>query len=77
MNKRKRILAMLLAAVIVSSIASCGGSGDADVTSAPDSADSTGETTASPYDSNGFLLDSLPDLDFGGRKVTILGWDHY
>lgn len=68
---------MLLAAVIVSSITSCGGSGDADVTSAPDSADSTGETTANPYDSNGFLLDSLPELDFGGRKVTILGWDHY
>ena len=78
MNKRKRILAVLLAAVIVSSITSCGGSGDADVTSANDSNGSTGETTANPYDSNGFLLDSLPDdLNFGGRKVTILGWDHY
>lgn len=78
MNKRKRILAMLLAAVIVSSFVSCGGSGSGDVTSAPDSDSGKGETTASPYDSNGFLLDSLPDeLDFGGRKVTILGWDHY
>ena len=78
MNKRKSILAVLLAAVILSSVVSCGSGGDADTTSASDSSDSMTETTESPYDKNGFLLDSLPDdLNFGGRTVTILGWDHY
>ena len=27
------------------------------------------------YDKNGYLKDSLPELDFGGYEFNILGWD--
>ena len=45
-----------------------GDAGNADITDAPE--------TTSPYDANGYLKDTLsPDLNFGGYKFNILGWN--
>lgn len=62
--------------------------GETDKTGQPDTDTSTSgggeettfaaeaETTASPFDENGYLLDSLPlDLNFGGETFTIAHWD--
>jgi len=46
-------------------------------TTAPEAVDSSAnpdETTKSLYDDNGYLLDSLPELDYKGETVKVLYW---
>ena len=72
------IAGLLLSALL---LASCGD------TAAPaiDTADTgvTENTTTAPeteptHDANGYLLDDIPDtLDYNGKTVTILTWNHY
>ena len=83
MKLTARILAMLLIAVMLASAVACGGKteepaatttaaveqGGADATTA-----ATEATTENPYDENGYLKSSLPELNFNGEEVTILWW---
>ena len=49
---------------------------DTTVSSVGNSTDTTVPETESPYDTNGYLKDSLPaDLNFGGETVTMLYWE--
>ncbi|MBQ2512366.1 MAG: hypothetical protein II534_03365 [Clostridia bacterium] len=76
--KAARITALLMAILICAAMAAaCAGGPPAELTSAeittsgPDSGDlTTGKE--SDCDSNGYLLDALPELDFGGNEVRVL-----
>ncbi len=88
---KKRILCTLLVALMVISTAvSCAGNGnDVEETTAPNHATTTatptdtaavtdagGNVVDGKLDENGYLMDELPnDLNYNGRKVTILAWD--
>ena len=66
---KKRILALLLAALLTGSLLSCGDSA-AETEAAADTAAETAEETIDPNDRS-LIPDSLPDdLDFGGRTYT-------
>lgn len=64
----KRLLCIFLALAMLLPLAACGGDGDSGKNSA--------ETTAKPDDTTAsdiyYEPDSLPDLDFGEQKVTVL-----
>lgn len=84
MKLTARILCMLLIAVMLLGVVACGGKtedpaatttaaveqqGGADATTA-----ATEATTENPYDENGYLKSSLPELNFNGETVTVLWW---
>ncbi len=80
-----RIIAALLCALMLLPAVACGTEGtQTETTAAPTNTSApAGETTASPettapspYDENGFLLDTLdPTLDFNEETVTTLYWE--
>jgi len=79
MKTKARILsAFILAALLVPAMIACGGD-NAEVTSETTTADTASAVETEPtHDENGYLLDELPDdLDFEGRTVNILKWNHY
>ena len=68
------ILALLLALPLLASCADTGNTED--TTEAPNAVTSgDGEQTTSPYDENGFLLDSLPELNYGDDEIHIICWE--
>ena len=80
MKTKARILsALLLAAMLIPTMIACGsdsGNTTADTTSAAET--TTVAETEPTHDENGYLLDELPEeLDFDGRTVNILKWNHY
>lgn len=82
MNKFRfnHMTALLLAALmLLPAVTACAADDpgpDAPSTTAADAAAATtiAPETESPYDENGYLKDSLPDLDFDGYEFNILGW---
>ena len=86
-NMRRRFAAALLISMTASvCLSACGGSESADIVSPAVKTDNepiAGEVTAdaSPIpgeETDQYEPDSLPsDLDFGGREITVLGWNHY
>ncbi len=87
MKLTARILALLLASLMLISAVACGGSdnsetttaagGDATTTAGGDSTTAATETTTeNPYDANGYLKSDLPeDLNFNGETITVLWWN--
>lgn len=85
---KKRVISMLLALLMcspafVSCANSSGDGGEHDAPTAANTADDSANTAADAVeetaadentDSNGYLLDSLPELDFGGQTVNLLYW---
>ena len=84
MKLTARILSMLLVTVMLLGVVACGGKTDdpaASTTTAAAGGEGDATTTAAteattenPYDENGYLKSSLPELDFKGEEVTILWW---
>ena len=89
MNAFKRMMALMLAILMLASIVACGGKTEdpAATTTAQggDAADTTTaateQTYADPkddpanYDANGYWKDDLPeDLNFNGDVVSVLNW---
>lgn len=73
---RNAVSLFLLTAIITGVLAGCADNAEPTVTSA-ESTD-TPEETGPATDAEGFILDDLPDdLDFGGRTIMIMGWNHY
>lgn len=77
----KRLLALALAALMMSASLFACGTADGDTqttTAAPSAADTTAapaETADPRYDENGYLNDDLPDdLNFGKEQFTVLAW---
>ncbi|MBQ3178684.1 MAG: hypothetical protein IJB52_12765 [Clostridia bacterium] len=74
---KKTIITLLLAAMMLSTLAACGDSGAADNTDAGNTAaetqtaDPAKETTA--LEARLAVQDELPDKDFGGRNFTVIG----
>ena len=82
----KRIISMLLCLVMLSfALVACkkGGDNGAETSAAPQEEISTGggnapagegaETTWET-DENGYVKDNIPDVDLGGRRISILAW---
>lgn len=69
---KKAISLFMIFVMICCSLASCRRKGDEGESNEASSAE-TYESGAT-VDSNGYVLDSLPELDFNGRKVSILSW---
>lgn len=73
-----RCLVLMLAfLMLAAAMASCGGRGTpAETTGAQsdDGATSAPEETEPATDANGYLLDSVPTLDYGNEKFKIMGW---
>ena len=78
---KKLTAALLMAAMLITSLAACGKGNEAPGTTTAD-AQATGEPTAeattaapeadSPYDENGYIKDELPDdLNLGGATINI------
>ena len=83
MKLTARILALVMATLmLVGAAVACGKTEDpAATTTAADQGGAADATTAateatteSPYDENGYLTSSLPELNFNGETVTILWW---
>jgi ABC-type glycerol-3-phosphate transport system substrate-binding protein len=80
----KRMLALMLAVLMLASVVACGKAEPAETTAATtgdapsstEAATTTAATEESPYDENGFLKDSLPaDLNYNGQPISILYWN--
>ena len=83
MKLTARILALVMATLmLVGAAVACGKTEDpAATTTAADQGGAADATTAAteattenPYDENGYLKSSLPELNFNGETVTILWW---
>ena len=73
---RNAVNVILLLAMTQGALFGCANNGSTETTTVTET--SIPESTAPTTDADGFLLDDLPDnLNFGGRTITILGWDHY
>ncbi len=66
-------LALLLALIMIFSVlmGACKKSEDEDSNQTTVTTVDNGPAT----DANGYLLDSLPELDFGGKQINVLSWD--
>lgn len=72
----KKILAItLVLLMLLPTVISCAKNDNDENGSESDSASASVSETDDLYDENGYLKDSLPDLDFGGYEFNILGWD--
>lgn len=74
-----RWLCLVLAVLTCLSVAACGNSTDDDKVTTTTSGnaqvtDPDVTTTENPYDENGYLKSSLPDLDFGKDTFTVAYW---
>ena len=78
-TKARIISALLLAAMLVPSMIACGGDNSAsDAQTTPAAEETTTVETEPTHDENGYLLDEIPEeLDYDGREVNILKWNHY
>lgn len=77
MKKLTRVLVLFLSVLMLLGAVACGkNTGDDSSTTTAASADTNApdEETTSLYDKDGYLLSNLPDLDFGGEKITVLYW---
>ena len=73
----KRLLAILLAALMTASMTACGAPAETETTGS-DEVLETVETEAVPkndMEARKLVSDNLPDKDFGGEDFTILGYD--
>lgn len=72
--RRKRLLAASLVVIMLTaSLASCGGHGDAQDTTAAGIETTAAPETTSEYDADGYLRSSLPDdLDYGNEVFNVL-----
>ena len=75
----KRILSLALALLMLVSLAglvSCSEEGgDADTTAAEALSTAPEATTGPRVDEEGYLLDDVPELNFGGKTIRLLAWD--
>lgn len=80
---KKKILALLLALLMTAptfiSCSDSGNNGDTDTDNTTTNVSGTEDGTAeeetdSNVDENGYVKDSLPELDFGGQTVNVLYW---